>query len=82
MQWRQDDENVKLADVLEQVDAEGPQTIVRGERRYVVSTEEAQVEAARPADDFVNFLINVGPRFDDDLVLPERRKTPPREIDL
>jgi prevent-host-death family protein len=71
--------------MLERARNEGPQTITRHGKPSAVVLSAAEYEALRsrkpePRRDFVDFLMNSGPKFDDFDI--ERDKDTGREVDL
>jgi hypothetical protein len=70
--------------VIEQAEREGPQTITKhGRPRAVVlstAAYEALAKAQTPEPNFIDFLLNSGPKFDDFEI--ERDKSTGREVDL
>ena len=80
MDWKLADAKNKLSEVLDRADREGPQIILRKGREYAVVPGDQLCELTGDQPDFLTYLMQ-GPSADD-LELPPRDMSPPREIDL
>jgi prevent-host-death family protein len=83
--WQIQEAKTHFSEVIERAQKEGPQTITRhGKPRAVVmSADEYEVmrqPKAKKKRDFVDFLMNSGPKFEDFEI--ERDKDTGRDIDL
>jgi prevent-host-death family protein len=82
--WQVQEAKAHFSEVIERAQHEGPQTITRhGKPRAVVLSAEvyeALAKAKKPEPNFIDFLLNSGPKFDDFEI--ERDKSTGREIDL
>jgi len=82
MDWKLVDAKNKLSEVLDRADQEGPQIIMRKGREYAVLPGDELRKLTGETPNFFDWLVNQGPRFDEDFELPPRDMSPPREIDL
>ena len=64
MNWNLSEAKNRLSEVLTRADAE-VQTIVRRDRDYVLMAGDAYRKLKRRQPTFTDFLIDVGPRFDE-----------------
>ena len=81
MDWNVSEAKNRLSEVLNRADQEEPQVIRRRERDYVVMSSEDYKKLTGQVPDFIDYLINHGPRFDEIELMP-RDPSPMREIDL
>ncbi len=80
MNWNISEAKNKLSEVLNHADKE-TQIIRRRQQDYVLMSGEHYRKITGKTPDFLDALINEGPRFDD-LELPSRDHASMREIDL
>jgi prevent-host-death family protein len=83
--WQVQEAKTKLSELIERAQSEGPQTITRhGKAKAVVLSAEAyekmRAKGETEEPNFVDFLLNSGPKFDDFEI--ERDKSTGRDIDL
>jgi prevent-host-death family protein len=84
-EWQIQKAKAHFSELVESAQTEGPQTITKHgkPRAVVVSAEEyavLQANKRKPRRDFVDFLMNAGPKFDDFEI--EREKDTGRDVDL
>jgi prevent-host-death family protein len=80
-EWNIADAKSRLSEVLNRVDEQAPQIIRRRGKDYVLITGEQYRQLTGESPDFLDYLMNHGPKMDDLEVMP-RVATPMREIDL
>lgn len=83
--WQVQEAKTHLSEVIERAQSEGPQTITRhGKPRAVVLSavayEALRKGRAKPKRDFVDFLMNSGPKFEHFEV--ERSKDTGRDVEF
>ena len=84
--WQVQQAKTHFSEVIERAQSEGPQTITKHGKPRAVVISTAEYEALcngkpKPKRDFVDFLMNAGPKFDEFEI--ERDKTDTgRDIDL
>lgn len=82
--WQVQEAKTRFSELLERAQHEGPQTITKhGKPRAVVLSAEAYEaleKAKKPEPNFIDFLMNSGPKFDEFEI--ERDKDTGRDIDL
>ena len=81
MNWNVSDAKNRLSEVLNRADQEAPQVIRRRERDYVVMSSEHYRKLTGQVPDFLDYLIDHGPRFDEFERMP-RNPSPMRKVDL
>jgi prevent-host-death family protein len=83
-QWQMQEAKARFAELIEEAERNGPQTVTKhGKPRAVVMSSEqfaAMQKGKAPRLDFVNFLLSI-PKSDDGFDI-ERDKDTGREIDL
>lgn len=82
MQWNLTEAKSRLSEVLNRVDAEGEQVITRRDRDYVLIPGDEYRRLKGDIPNFVDLLVNEGPRFDKQLKLPKRTARPLRDLGL
>jgi antitoxin Phd len=83
--WQVQEAKTRLSEVIERAQSEGPQTITKHGKPRAVVVSAAYYEAlrngkAKPRRDFVDFLMNAGPKFDEFEI--ERNKDTSRDVEL
>ena len=83
--WQVQQAKTRLSEVIERAQTEGPQTITKHGKPRAVVLSASEYDAlssgkAKPKRDFVDFLMNAGPKFDEFEI--ERDKDTGRDIDL
>lgn len=81
MDWNVADAKNKLSEVLNRADHEAPQVIRRRERNYIVMSSEHYRKLTGQVPNFLDDLIDQGPRFDEIELMP-RHPSPMRDVDL
>ena len=82
MRWGLTEAKNCLSEVRNRADADGEQTITRRGREYVLLPGEAYRRLDGDAPDFLQVLVEEGPRFMGEFVLPERSRRPLRDPGL
>ncbi len=79
--WNVADAKSRFSELLNQADHDSPQVIHRRDTDYVLMTGEQYRLLTGKVPDFLDYLINHGPKTDKLEPMP-RQKTAMREVDL